>query len=1609
MKLPLDRQEMHKGRLIIAAFFLFFFSSMIIALPAKAAIIDQTEYFFDTDPGEGLGKSLTITPGGGPDNPLRAEFSGISTSGLSVGSHLLYIRFRCNGGSIEDKCDNPNWGPARQYAINITAPVSTINTAEVFVDQDPGQGYGLPVPTPMDGKYDGRQESLQLSLNTMGWTRGGHTVYVRARNSLGVWGPARPVFSDPAPNVTVIGDKWIVRAEYFFDVDPGEGFALQLPLRSSGGIGIPAVIDLSGVPIEKLASGTHTLFIRAQDSEGLWGPTRRINLEVIQTAYTLTGAEFFVDTDPGAGNGISIPPYDGAFDEGSELVTASLNSGTLAQGSHTICVRAQDNRNQWSSIPSTPAYPMCTNFTVQTAKAVVTGYIKEEGTGLPLNGVWIYSPDDGAETYSSFDGSYSLTVQEGTRRFRIATGGYQPVEMDVNVAAPVTQRSFTLVKVEQPFGAQKNQGMFAEPVNTATGNYFFNRTDLKVPAPGLPFEFTRYYNAQDLTSSSLGFGWSHNLDVRIYQWEDMVIVKYGDGHEERYQSDVSGGYIPQPGNYTKLSFVGGAYELLTKNQNRYRFSSSSQLTSLEDRNGNRLTINRNAGGQITTVVDSAGRSYSFGYNSSGFLSSISDSIGRMIRYIVDDKGDMISNIDGNGNTTKYAYDSHHLLLTVVDSLGNSIVSNTYDAMRRIVSLQKDALGNTTTFVYDPVSRTTTIKDPMDGVTKHIYDEYLRLVDEMDPLNYSIKYTYDSNHNRTEVVNKNGNKTTYSYDAMGNVTSKIDALGSVTAITYDAQNNPLTRTDELGNTTTFEYDAKWNLAQTTDPLSCTTKITYTLIGLIETVTDCLGSVTTHRYDLQGNLKEAEYALGGITRYTYDGIGRRISSTDARGNTTSYAYDSVDNLLTITDSLGYVTKYTYDRNNNKVSVTDPLENTTQFAYDAKDRLTTMKDLLNNAIAYTYDALDRKATVKDKRGNITNYTYDAVGNLIKVTDAKNGTVSSTYDANGNRLTMTEPNGNITTYTYDALNRLIAKIEPLGGQYQYEYDAVGNMISRTDPKGNKIRYAYDALYRLTKTTYPDASTVSFIYDAKGNRTGMADSLGTSSYSYDALGRLTGYTGPSGKTVGYGYDANGNRTTLTYPDGKVVQYGYDALNRLTSVKDWLNKTTTYTYDAAGRLTGTVNPNATTAAYTYDTLGRLTGLTNVKGDTTVISSYTYTLDAVGNNTQAIQNEPLIPNIPAQNITYSYVAENRLTNAGGIANTFDANGNMTAKGSDTFVYDYNDRLIQSNIGGVTTQYSYDGLGNRLVKVEGETVTRYVLDINGSLSSVIAETDASGTITAFYVHGLGLISKVLPDSTAFYYHYDSRGSTVALTNASQNITDAYAYDSFGRVANTTGSTANPFRYVGRYGVMEEGNGLQYIRARYYAPELGRFITKDPLTGKDGDTQSLNRYVYAMNNPVRLVDVSGLSTKDTVQSKSKFILTAGYSGKSDRYSVDLFYSGSTYGESTPPVLKNQEKILAGQIETVEGIVDIAEGVALALPGITVISTGVAVCPATIAGCAAIGYGFGLSVPGLIKITNGGLKIVVGMGDISSGLTGKEYPLVNTLSTYSDYLDWGILGSGL
>lgn len=149
------------------------------------------------------------------------------------------------------------------------------------------------------------------------------------------------------------------------------------------------------------------------------------------------------------------------------------------------------------------------------------------------------------------------------------------------------------------------------------------------------------------------------------------------------------------------------------------------------------------------------------------------------------------------------------------------------------------------------------------------------------------------------------------------------------------------------------------------------------------------------------------------------------------------------------------------------------------------------------------------------------------------------------------------------------------------------------------------------------------------------------------------------------------------------------------------------------------------------------------------------------------------------------------------------------------------------------------------------TRYVYDMNGNL---IAEANGSNVITRHFIHGAGLMAMVMPDNELYCYHFDATGHTVAVTNAAGSMVNKYAYTPFGTIANQVEAIAQPFKYVGQYGVMSEPNSLYYMRARYYDPHAGRFISEDPMGFDAGD---VNLYAYVQNNPIMGVDPSGLRT--------------------------------------------------------------------------------------------------------------------------------------------------------
>ncbi len=229
---------------------------------------------------------------------------------------------------------------------------------------------------------------------------------------------------------------------------------------------------------------------------------------------------------------------------------------------------------------------------------------------------------------------------------------------------------------------------------------------------------------------------------------------------------------------------------------------------------------------------------------------------------------------------------------------------------------------------------------------------------------------------------------------------------------------------------------------------------------------------------------------------------------------------------------------------------------------------------------------------------------------------------------------------------------------------------------------------------------------------------------------------------------------------------------------------------------------------------------------------------------------------------TYDADNRLATFNGQAVSHDLDGNMTygPLTNDTFVsytYDARNRLVQVGGTGSTPSmgYYYDPTGNRVAMTNHSNgqVTRFVVNPNAKLSQVLIRIRPG--VTNYYVYGLGLLYEVTETATnsyARYYHYDYRGSTVALTDHSGSVTDRFEYSAYGMLTYRTGNTDTPFLFNGRFGVQTDPNGLLYMRARYYNPYICRFINPDPI----GFAGGLNWYAFADGNPVNYLDPYGLA---------------------------------------------------------------------------------------------------------------------------------------------------------
>lgn len=825
--------------------------------------------------------------------------------------------------------------------------------------------------------------------------------------------------------------------------------------------------------------------------------------------------------------------------------------------------------------------------------------------------------------------------------------------------------------------------------------------------------------------------------------------------------------------------------------------------------------------------------------------------------------------DETANAAQFQSDPAHPWITAVtDRLGDTTAFTYHPETGNLASVT-NAKGETVSFTYTPQEQTfadaatftfynLTRVDYPDGTRAELaYDERGNVLGRTDPSGATWAYTYNERGQMLTATNPSGGVATFAYNDDATLASLEDAETGVTAFgyddfkrldritlpggaavgfTYDLLDRVTSVTDENGNTTEYEYDANGNLIRITDPSGQTVGLTYDLMDRLAGFTDRLGSSAAMAYDPLGRIASLEDPTGVETAFGYDPRGW-LNAVTAAGQTWTTEYDAEGVPASTTTPLGHTTSYRTDALGLLAALTDPLGNTTTFTRDALGRITAVIDPLERTTEYGYDANGRLISAGPPGLGKATYTRDGLGLLTALSDLNGQTWSFGHTPMGRLASAADPLGNTSGYTYDERGRLTAATLADGGTLNYTYDAAGNLTGIQDPSGLNLAYTYDSLNRLTQT-----NGLALEYDVEGRITGTRNSPSP----------LQG-DGGGGWGFGATYDAAGRVQTVTYEGGLTVTYTYDpATGLLTGVTDNLsNAKVEFAYDADRYLTGVSRSNGVNTELTWDAAGRLTGLRDGE-----ILNLQYTLDAAGQVTNVQITAPLDPasSLQPPASSFQYDAASQLAGDG---YEHDAQGRLTASPDGTFQWDAASRLVAVD----DVALSYNALGDLTSRRTSDQspTTNYHYNYALGLHPIVAEQDGeSGDFSSYYVWApngalLYAIEMNGSEPRPSFYHFDRTGSTLALTDADGVVTDAYAYDTYGQLLAHQGDSAQPFTFVGEWGVRREGDHYQ-VRARYYDPVTARFLSRDPFWPQIGDGLQLNPYAYAHASPVNYGDVNG-----------------------------------------------------------------------------------------------------------------------------------------------------------
>jgi RHS repeat-associated protein len=829
-----------------------------------------------------------------------------------------------------------------------------------------------------------------------------------------------------------------------------------------------------------------------------------------------------------------------------------------------------------------------------------------------------------------------------------------------------------------------------------------------------------------------------------------------------------------------------------------------------------------------------------------------------------------------------------------------IVERSYfDTLGRVYATVRNLTGQAVTQPYPPTSDRA---EKTNLITYTIYDARGQAIAMTTPHKDCVVTRTEVNNLTVVAVNASCTVQRSYYDELGRVVTTVQNLigQDYTVLTPPARNanqpNQNVRTDT-------RYDSRGQRFESVDPKGIVTRFEYDQQSRLMAVTEnYLSGVTP---DHQVNVR---------TVYSYNALGQRLTLQNALGKITTFQYDRLGRLTSERNPLNQGSSYQYDTDpahtRDCTSQIDGLNQTTRRCSDALGRLTQIDYPGDPDVTFRYDANSQRIRMSDSTGT-TLWAYDGLGRIQSVTDPSNKVVSYAYNGLGAQTRLTYPDQKTVQYGYTPLGELetVTDWNNAITRYHTVYTTGGGWQRVTaQPNGTTTRAEYTTLGRLSKLTHTTPAFVvgyAYGYDLNGNRQWaeesfayrqmvplvITDGSGGSFLSAPNPGSSTAtpaprsaprrnptptptlpaYPAPAPQSAPRGSVAP-TPTVPAYP--APVSQVEPQKSLWQQVVDFLFGDHTPVVSAHSAPSANAIPGAPGALridYVYDPLNRLTGATHSSG-----SSFGYAYNAIGNRTQETTG--------TISVDSQYDDAGRLTKVGSVNYTWNANGNLLNDGLHAYTYDNANRLKTAIGGGVSASFTYNGLGERLSQTVNNATTTYTLDISGSLSQVLQ------TNTQTYLYGDARIAQTGAGGME-YFLPDAMGSVRQIVAANGVLLMNQSYTPYGKVLNGQSTTHSIYGFDGE---QTDSTGLQYLRARYYSPATGSFISKDTWEGDALAPMSYVPWLFGYANPVMNVDPSGRIPVDCGDQDEDCRLARPDPAKTQAYLKEYT---KKYNEKVPP----------------------------------------------------------------------------------------------------------------